>query len=379
VTSVVVVGGGVMGSAAAWQLAKRGAEVTLLEQFDPRHDKGASHGSSRIFRYAYADQTHVRLAQRADLLWRELERDSGRSLLTVTGGVDHGPEAPVRALHAALHEAGAEAELLSPDEASALWAGLRFDNHVVFHPAAGRLHADDSVVAFQEAAALFGATVRHGVQVAEISATRGGVVVTTTSGEEVAADRAVVSAGAWTPVLLPQLAGLLRTTQEQPAHFAVRATHDRWPTFIHHTGGGLPGDGLSSGGVYGLASDDGIKVGFHGQGRVVDPDNRDRTTDAAMLTGLRDYVRQWLPGVDPETAAPVTCLYTLTPDQQFIVDRIDRITVLAGFSGHGFKFASAVGELAAGLVLHNAEPVPEFALGRFGPSPVWQAPGLGHG
>ena len=120
-TKVVVVGGGAMGSAAAWQLAKRGAEVTLLEQFGPGHDKGASHGSSRIFRYAYADQTHVRLAQRADRLWRELERDSGRSLLTGTGGVDHGPAATIQALHAALLEAGAEAELLTPEAAAARW------------------------------------------------------------------------------------------------------------------------------------------------------------------------------------------------------------------------------------------------------------------
>ena len=140
----------------------------------------------------------------------------------------------------------------------------------------------------------------------------------------------------------------------------------------------LPGDGLASGGVYGLASVDGLKVGFHGQGPVVDPDDRDRTPDAVMLAGLREYARPWLPGVDPESAVPVTCLYTLTPDQQFVVDRLGRITVLAGFSGHGFKFASAIGELAAGLTLDEARPVAEFALARFGPEPVWQAPGLGH-
>lgn len=363
-TEIIVVGGGAMGSAAAWQLAKRGVGVTLLEQFEPRHDKGASHGSSRIFRLAYPDQTHVRLAQRAQALWRELEQDSGRPVLTLTGGVDHGPEAPILAVHAALRAAGAIAELLPPEAAAERWPGLRFEDHVVYSPAAGRVRADDAVAAFQEAAATFGAEVRHEVRVADIVVAPSKVTVTTTAGEELQADRVVVAAGAWTPLLQGQLRVHLRTTQEQPAHFAVRDPDASWPSFIHHPGARLAADGITAGGVYGLNSSDGVKVGFHGQGPEIDPDNRDRTPDPEVLGKLQAYAERWLPGVDPASAVPITCLYTLTPDQQFIVDRRGPITVLAGFSGHGFKFAGAIGELATRLTLDNAAPVEAFALSR---------------
>lgn len=372
-TDVIVIGGGAMGSATAWQLARRGAEVTLLEQFGPRHDNGASHGSSRIFRLAYPDLTHVRLALRAQALWRQLEQESGRTILTVTGGIDHGPEAPVLAVHAALVEAGAAAELLTPEAAAERWPGLRFEDHVLYHPAGGRLHADDAVAAFQEAAVTFGADVRHGTRVADISTGPGKVSVTTTGGEQLQADRVVVATGAWTPVLQEVLSGHLRTTQEQPAHFAVRDPGTPWPSFIHHPGAELSAEGSTGGGVYGLNSVDGVKVGFHGQGPEVDPDNRDRTPDRQVLGELQAYAERWLPGVDPGTATPMTCLYTLTPDQRFIVDRRGPITVLAGFSGHGFKFASAIGELAAGLTLDDTAPLEAFALGRLAGTPVQRA------
>jgi sarcosine oxidase len=365
VTHVIVIGGGAMGSSAAWQLARRGADVTLLEQFEPRHDHGASHGSSRIFRLSYPDQTHVRLAQRALIQWRELEEDSGREVLTLTGGVDHGPEQHIRDLYDALRSAGASVELLHPAAAAERWPGLRFDDHVVHHPDGGRVHADDAVVALQEAAAKHGADVRHGVRVADILETAGGVVVTTTEGEVLQGDGAVVAAGGWTPLLRGRLDGLLRTTQEQPAHFAVRDPAVPWPSFLHHPGGALPEGGITSAGLYGLGSVDGIKVGFHGQGPVVDPDHRDRKADPDVLRQLSEYVERWLPGVDPSSGAPISCLYTMTPDQCFIVDRRAQITVLAGFSGHGFKFASVIGELAAGLALEGASAGPEFAVSRF--------------
>ena len=149
------------------------------------------------------------------------------------------------------------------------------------------------------------------------------------------------------------------TTQEQPAHFVPLETPVGWPSFIHHPGAHYTGPG-----IYGLSSTDGIKVGEHGTGPRVEPQTRDFLPDSAGVARLRDYAAQWLPGVDPTSAKPLTCLYTTTPDHNFVIDRRGPVTVAAGFSGHGFKFAPAIGELVAGLVNGTADPPEIFALGR---------------
>ncbi|MEU3459524.1 FAD-dependent oxidoreductase [Streptomyces sp. NPDC006733] len=362
---IVVVGGGAMGSSAAWHLAARGARVTLFEQFPPGHDRGSSHGTSRIFRLAYPDPFYVALAARALPLWRRLEEETGRRLLELTGAVDHGPAAVTTALHDALSALGRPAHLLTPAQAAERWPGLRADTGALFHPEAGRLHADNAVAAFQQAARQHGARIRHGVKVTRL-AVRGERAEVITDGEEaVIADGVVLAAGSWTPGRIAgPLTGLppLRVTQEQPAHFPA-ADALGWPSFIHHPGAGLP-PGTA---VYGLGSTDGVKVGFHGVGPVVDPDHRDRTVDAAVLARLRQYASRWLPGVDATAPAAATCLYTTTPDEDFVIDRQGPLTVLAGFSGHGFKFAALVGALAADLV-GGAPGLDRFALGRHAPA-----------
>jgi sarcosine oxidase len=185
--------------------------------------------------------------------------------------------------------------------------------------------------------------------------------VVTSDGAAVTADAVVVAVGGWAPtVLAPLVPGVpqLRVTLEQPAHFPA-ADPLSWPSFIHHGGQAL---GVA-GGVYGLGSVDGVKAGFHGIGPVIDPDRGERTADPSVLAALSGYARRWLPGVDADRAEAVTCLYTTTPDQDFVIDRTGPITVLAGFSGHGFKFASVIGELAADLV--DGEPgAQRFRLGR---------------
>ncbi|MFC4029879.1 FAD-dependent oxidoreductase [Streptomyces polygonati] len=359
---VVVVGGGVMGSSAAWHLAARGDEVVLLEQFAPGHDRGSSHGSSRIFRLAYADPFYLGLAVRALPLWQRLEEETGIGVLALTGAVDHGPARTVSALEEALRAAGRPAEALSPAEAGERWPGLRVDTAALFHPEAGRLHADRAVTAFQTAARKHGARIRHGVKVARVTARGSGAEVVTAEEEVLTADAVVVAAGGWTPRFaapgdreLPAM----RVTAEQPAHFAA-ADALGWPSFIHHGGAGLP----EGPGVYGLGSADGVKAGFHGVGPVVDPD-RDRVINAEMLRDLLEYAERWLPGVDRTNPVPKTCLYTTTPDHDFVIDRSGPCTVLAGFSGHGFKFASVIGELAADLVA-GRPGAERFARTRFG-------------
>jgi len=366
----LVVGGGVMGSAAAWQLARRGRDVLLLERFEPGHVHGASHGASRIYRTTYAEPEYLDLAQEALGLWRELEAESGLGLLDVTGGLSHGrrdtaAERRTDAIAAAFSARGVDHEWLDPAAAAERWPGLRFEGRVLHEPGAGRLHADRAVAAFQGAAATHGAEVRHRSPVRHLERVPGGVRVVTETGD-VVARVVVLTVGAWSAGLLT---GALDhelpvvVTQEQPAHFAVRAglPPGDWPAFTHDVG---PGTAYPSG-VYGLATPgEGVKVGFHGVGPETDPDLRTYRPEPAQLAALRDYVRTWLPGLDPDAFVPVSCTYTTTPDQDFVLDRRGGLVVGAGFSGHGFKFAPAVGRVLADLATGRADTSPRFALDR---------------
>jgi sarcosine oxidase len=309
----------------------------------------------------------VDLAVRALPLWRQLEAETGTSILTLTGAVDHGSPEATSPLRAALAAAGQASEFLTPAQASVRWPGLRFDTRVLFHPQAGRLHADHAVAALQQAAAARGAAIRHGTQASRMRTLGGGHVEVTADGQALLADVTVIAAGSWTSKVLSALgipAPALRVTQEQPATFHASLGHApgaaSWPSFIHHGGAGLP----AGQNVYGLDSGEGIKVGFHAVGPVTDPDDRDRTVDPAAEQRLRDYAGRWLPGVDASRADSATCLYTITPDDDFLIDRRGPFVTLGGFSGHGFKFGSVLGELAADLV-EGKPGVARFALGRF--------------
>jgi sarcosine oxidase len=359
---VVVIGGGVMGSSAAWHLASRGLDVILLERSAPGHTEGASHGSARIFRLAYPDAFSVGLAARALPLWRRLEQESGRHVLTLAGALDHGPPDVVAELQARLVEGGHAVETLHPGAAAERWPDLRFDTSVLFHPASGRVHADHAVLAFQEAAAAQGASIRHHTRVAKIL--RHGperVEILTADGASLTASAAVLAVGGWSPGLAAAtVAGIppLRVTREQPVHFPA-ADALAWPSFIHHAGAGY----IADHDVYGSGSVDGVKAGLHGVGPVVDPDDPDRAIDPAAVRRLQQYAERWLPGVDATEPTASTCLYTTTPDHGFVVDRQGPVTVMAGFSGHGFKFAPVLGALAADLVA-GLPGARQFALRR---------------
>ncbi|GLZ43640.1 FAD-dependent oxidoreductase [Actinokineospora sp. NBRC 105648] len=354
VVDTVVVGGGGVGSAAAWRLAARGVEVLLLERFAPGHTNGASHGASRIFRVAYPEADYVQLALRALPLWRELG-----SVLELTGGITHGRTANLDPLAAALAAAGTPGEWLSPAAASERWPGIRYEGRVFHHPLTGTLHADNAVAALQAAAVAHGAVVRHETPVTEIRSLSDHVEVRTAQ-DTYRARRVVVAGGAWSAKLLDGVVALppLRVTQEQPAYFALDHPAD-WPAFSHHL---APEDGYPSG-VYGLATPGfGIKAGFHGVGPECDPDHRDFRPEPTQLAALRRYAREWLPGVDPDQFTPISCTYTTTANEDFILDRVGPVVVAAGFSGHGFKFLPALGDLLADLALTDARAQPRFAL-----------------
>ncbi|MGC4934764.1 N-methyl-L-tryptophan oxidase [Gordonia sp. DT30] len=354
----VVVGGGAMGSAAAWQLARRGVDTVLLERFGPGHANGASHGSSRIFRTSYADRTYVELALEAQRLWAELESESGTSLLTVTGGVDQGFTPYLSEIADTLAGFGVDHRWLDPGEATERWPGITFAGRALYYPTSGRVHADNAVAALQQAAAARGAEVRHGSPAVSIEVTADDSVTVRTADHEYLARRVVVAAGAWAQKLLDGIAPLppIRVTQEQPAHFTPRDPATDWPSFGIMHDPDAPGS-PEFGGVYGLSSGfEGVKVGFHGVGPVVDPDHRDFTAEPRQLSALQDYVRQWVPGVDADALTPISCTYATTPDSNFVIDRVGPVAVAAGFSGHGFKFVPAIGRLLADLTIDKDAP-----------------------
>jgi sarcosine oxidase len=330
-----------MGSATAWWAARAGREVVLLERHDGHHVHGSSHGRSRIFRLAYDDPYYVGLALRARDLWRVLEEESGTSLLTTTGGVDHGPGSG--AVADALAAAGLAHERLSVGAAAERWPMLRFDTSVVVQPDAGRLDADRAVTTLHAEAARHGADVRFSCPAVSARATPYGVAVETPAGV-VEARVAVVAAGAWLPGLLAHLpvpADLppFRVTQEQPVYLAAR-TGDGWPSFIHHRAPFL---------YYGLgAPGEGVKVGEHGSGRIVSPDARLAPDDAAVAR-VEAYAAEWLPGAVPRATRVDSCLYTSTPDDTFVICREGPLVVCSPCSGHGFKFTPLVGRMTAEL------------------------------
>jgi sarcosine oxidase len=344
----VVVGGGAMGSAAAWWLAKEGRSVVLLERFEAGHKLGSSHGRSRIFRLAYPDPFYVELAQRSLPLWRELEDDAGEELLTTTGGVDHGPAASVGAVAEALASRRATYELISGAAAAERWPGMRFGEAVLFQPDAGCCNADATVAALQRRAAAHGATVRTAVGPVAIEPSAGNVVARTDDGEYLARS-AVVACGSWASKVLGGLVNLpkLGVTQEQVLYFPPRDAGATWPSFIHHR---TPY-------IYGLDTPGlGVKIAEHHAGAQADPDNRTFDVDEEGQARVVRYVGEWFPGLRPEPASAETCLYTTTPTADFVIDRSGLLVVAAGFSGHGFKFTPLIGRLIADLVLGSSGP-----------------------
>lgn len=346
---VVVVGAGAMGSATTWWLARRGIDTVLLEQFEQGHVRGSSHGATRIFRLAYDDRRFVRMAVEALPLWRELEDDAGRVLLEATGGVDHGDPPLVASAVDALTAEGVTHDVLRAAEAAERWPGMRFAGDVLFQPHAGRCLADATVRALQDRAAAHGADVRFGTGPAGLSWAAGASasgdhpVRVGAGSEEWVARVAVVTAGAWVGQVLG--GGVpsppVQVTREQVQHFAPhRLTAAEWPSFIHHR----------QRFVYGLLSpDEGVKVAFHHEGPIADPDTRSFELDPQASADAAAYAEAWLPGVEPAPVHGATCLYTTTPDHDFVLERHGPIVVGSPCSGHGFKFTPLIGRTLADL------------------------------
>ncbi|MDQ3953573.1 MAG: FAD-dependent oxidoreductase [Actinomycetota bacterium] len=333
----VVVGAGVMGAAAARALARAGHDVTVFEQFAFGHDRGSSHGESRIFRLSYPDPTYVAMAMEALPLWRELETETGERLLLTTGGLDRG-----KALddHVdALVECGAECEVLEADEAEARfpWLGTS-DGPVLFQADGGVIAAAHSVGAFLRSAAAHRAVLRDETKVLAVAPAAGGVVVETERGPQ-RAEVAVVTAGAWAKQLVAPLGIDLptRPTRETVAYFDL--DEPRLTTLVEW------GDPA----VYSLPSSPGVlKAGEHIAGPTTNPDEEGQTNEESVRK-LSDWVARRFPAATPQPRYAETCIYTNTPDESFVLERHGNVVIGSPCSGHGFKFAPLIGRRLAAL------------------------------
>jgi len=316
---IAVVGAGVMGLATAAALVRRGNSVDVHEQFELDHTRGSSHGRSRIFRLAYPDPEWVVLAQEAFAGWRELERDVGVELLVLDGLLELGETS-----EAALDACGVRWEAIEPDDARRRF-GVRAQGRALLQPEAGYVRADRARHAFVARGSF---SVHEGSKIESLG--------------DVDADVVVVTAGSWAAKLLePEGIELpVVTTRETVAYFRLEDEHV--PSLIEYGRG--PGHSM-----YALRDPvHGLKAGAHMSGRRIDPDEPPEP-DNEVVAAVAAWVAERFPAADPEPAALDTCLYTSTDDERFILERHGRIVVGSACSGHGFKFAPAVGERLAAL------------------------------
>lgn len=341
-TDAVVVGAGVNGLAAARALARRGLAVVVLDRFAAAHDRGSSHGGSRIYRLSYPEAAWVRLSQTALPLWRELETEQGEELLVRNGSLDLGRVEPNAA---ALVACGVPFELLDDRALEARFPHLAAEPGTIalYQPDGGILRADRCLTALAASAAAAGAELRYETPVRELHEQDGRVVVDTDTGS-IECAVAVVAAGAWGPRLLERLGGLPATPTRETVTYFQLELEGSVPSVIdweHGSDREQAGYALAAPGI-------GLKAGLHHSGPPTDPDEPGRP-DAAIAAWTAAWVARRFRGVAAVPLRSETCLYTSTDDERFVLERRGPVVVASACSGHGFKFAPVVGEKVAEL------------------------------
>jgi sarcosine oxidase len=350
----IVVGVGGMGSAAVYHLAKRGQKVLGLERFDVPNDMGSSHGVTRIIRLAYYEHpSYVPLLQRAYTLWEELEKLVDEQLLYTTGSIDAGPPdgfvfaGSLRSCQ--LH--GLPHEVLTSADLSRRFPGYRLPSETMalLQPRGGFLLPERCIVAHVVAAQALGAEVHGREQVLEWSSGPAGVKIHTTRGDY-EAERLIITAGAWAGQLIPALAKFAVPERQVLAWFQPSRPElfgrDRFPVFNLQ---------VEEGRYYGfpIFGVPGFKVGrYHHWAEAVDPDRIDRDIHSRDEAVLREFTAKYMPDALGPILTLKVCMFTNSPDEHFILDRLPgdpNVVVGAGFSGHGFKFCSVVGEVLADI------------------------------
>jgi sarcosine oxidase len=386
---VIVIGLGGMGSAAAYRLAERGLRVLGLDRYPPVHDQGSSHGSSRITRQAYfEDPAYVPLLLRAAELWPQVEADAGRRIVLWTGGLMVGrPDSrtvagSVRSAqewnlpHEVLDAAGIRRRFPAMTPAD--------DEIALFERGAGLVIPEESVGAHLDLAARAGAELHHQEPVTSWRAIPGGGVEVTTPAGRYQAGQLAVCPGPWAPELLAGLNIPFRIERQvqywwTPAGDPERFRAERHPIYIWEAADGRQFYGFPSFDDPVGRTRDGVKAGadwvkvamFHG-GHVTTPETIDRTVHPEEIAAMHDFVAPRMPDLPGTLRNTVTCMYTNTPDEHFVIARHpghEQVVVACGFSGHGFKFVPVVGEIVADLVTEGKtrHPIGLFEPTRFGP------------
>lgn len=376
---VIVLGLGGMGSAAVCHLAARGQRVLGLEQFAPPHDRGSSHGRTRVIRQAYFEHpAYVPLLLRAYELWRQLERDTGEQLLLLPGGLMMGTETSevVAGTLRSAREHGLPHEVLDTGDIRRRYPLFRVPDQTVgvFEKAAGLVFCERAITVHLSMARRAGAELRFHEPVIEWKATSdgGGVIVRTEAGTY-SASQLVITPGPWAPRLLHEMAVPFVVERQvlywfQPMCDIDAFAPDRFPVYIWQRPDGATPYGFPA--IDG--AEGGVKIAFYRKtnSEPCTPETVDRRVRDDDVAEMRGAMREFLPALDGELVAATTCLYTLTPDLDFVIGEhpeFPQVKVAAGFSGHGFKFCSVVGEILANLVTTGraGHEIDLFHPGRF--------------
>jgi sarcosine oxidase len=371
---VAIAGLGGMGSAIAAHCASRGVSVIGLEQFGPAHDRGSSHGKSRMIRKAYfEDADYVPLVLRSYELWRALERDSNQELLRIIGVLSVGDaESEIitgTRRSAAQHDIAIEA--WSKEQVRERYPSLQLlENETgLFEPDGGVLDPEAAVRAHLKVAAAAGAELRFETGMRNWEADGDGVEINFADGSVVSARKLVLSLGPWFQETLAALGVSLRVQRNVQAWFSPASNlYDagRFPAFLLDRAG-LPAP------LYGFPDfGDGLKIAFHGHGLLTTADEVEREVEMDRdVTPIVRAMDQWMPGGAAKFREATPCMYSLTPDTNFVIDRHPahaNVVLCGGLSGHGFKFAPVIGEIAADLALEgrSRHEVEFLSLKRFG-------------
>lgn len=355
---VIIVGAGSMGMSAGYYLAKRGVKTLLIDAFDPPHSEGSHHGDTRIIRHAYGEgREYVPLALRAQALWDKLQKETNEPIFKQTGVLGFGPEGSVF-IDEAITSADQYAlplEILQADEINKRWPGITVPDHfyACYEPASGVLFSENCVRSFRKLALEQGASLLVHIPVKNIDIRQHFVRIQTSNGSY-SADKLIISTGAWNGKILSKL-NLnvpLQPKRQTVGWFECDESlynHGVFPAFFADTGTAK---------YYGFPSFDGcgIKLGRHDYGQAINPDHINR--EFGIYSEDEGYIRRFLEDYMSQAAGELkqgrVCMYTMTPDEHFIVDlhpEFAHVAIAAGFSGHGFKFSSAIGEVLSQLVM----------------------------
>lgn len=369
----IVIGAGSMGSAAAYHLCKAGAKTLVIEQFSRGHTFGSSHGNTRIIRLVYHKPFYTELMKSSYACWQDLERESGRKLLFTPGSIIIAPVGHeyVLATRVSLDEAGIESEWLHEEELASRLPQFRIEPNTMialWQKDGGFLHASECVATHLDLAKEHGAEIRENAEVITVDWEASSPVVVC-KDQRYHAKKIVAAAGAWTEQLLPNLGLPLTVTRQQVVYFKpkekARFLPDQFPVFI---------DVTRPTSFYGVPDFEGkgVKVGVDGHGKefATTLDSCDRAPDSAYIDFVHEFVGERMPDAAGGVSHAEVCLYTETPDKDFIIDlhpNCQNLAIAGGFSGHGFKFGGIVGKILSELALtgETHHDISHFGLDRF--------------